>query len=530
MDFKFIDYIPLPAMIVDRQSGNFLHVNSKFVHDLGQKNINNNVFNLFRIKNIQNEGEYIDVQLIVDSNISQNGTLNIQFIDKKHCLLTFKENCSHQINRYKDIFEQAAEGIVVVDKKLKVLEINKAFCQIVEIPKEKLIGRNAFTLVHQFASIATAKDLISSLQKVIKGGKINGLDIQYRGKTLSISMNAPKESNYSIGIVRDISERIKAQQDVKASEEKFKFLSKSTFEGIIVHKKGVIIDVNNSFTKLTGYSKKECIGVNILEYIPSLKDRAKILLKMAQKNASPYIICVITKNGDSLKVEIRAKNVIHKGKKVRIAAVRDVTEREKIQKKLEDSEKRYRAVFENTGAASCIIDVDGTISLANSRFAKLSGYSLKEIQNKKTWMEFVDPDDLTRMKEQHRLRRTERSEAKTQYEFTFIDRYKNKKDILLFIDVIEETNQSVSSLLDITYLKETEKKLRITNQQLIEAKEKAEESDQLKSAFLANMSHEIRTPMNGILGFAGLLEEPEISLEEQKKICGCHKKKWVPYA
>ncbi|MCX6283608.1 MAG: PAS domain S-box protein, partial [Bacteroidetes bacterium] len=64
----------------------------------------------------------------------------------------------------------------------------------------------------------------------------------------------------------------------------------------------------------------------------------------------------------------------------------------------------------------------------------------------------------------------------------------------------------------------TERKL--SEQELLKAKEHAEESDRLKSAFLANMSHEIRTPMNGILGFAELLKEPKLSGEEQEKYIG----------
>ena len=66
----------------------------------------------------------------------------------------------------------------------------------------------------------------------------------------------------------------------------------------------------------------------------------------------------------------------------------------------------------------------------------------------------------------------------------------------------------------------SQKELEINNSLLRIAKEKAEESDRLKSAFLANMSHEIRTPMNGILGFAELLKEPELSGEQQQKYIG----------
>lgn len=74
----------------------------------------------------------------------------------------------------------------------------------------------------------------------------------------------------------------------------------------------------------------------------------------------------------------------------------------------------------------------------------------------------------------------------------------------------KQVTKIIGTLQDITEMKKREK-------ELIKAKEKAEESDRLKSAFLANMSHEIRTPMNGILGFADLLKEPNLSGEEKGK-------------
>jgi PAS domain S-box-containing protein len=85
---------------------------------------------------------------------------------------------------------------------------------------------------------------------------------------------------------------------------------------------------------------------------------------------------------------------------------------------------------------------------------------------------------------------------------------------------MNDKNEVVSVLgvsRDITYLKRAEIELIEKNAELDHARQRAEESDRLKSAFLANMSHEIRTPMNGILGFAELLKEPDLSGDEQQK-------------
>jgi PAS domain S-box-containing protein len=82
--------------------------------------------------------------------------------------------------------------------------------------------------------------------------------------------------------------------------------------------------------------------------------------------------------------------------------------------------------------------------------------------------------------------------------------------------IVNETKYLFSIIHDITAGKQIEEELLRSHQQLIKAKEKAEESDNLKTAFLQNMSHEIRTPMNAIIGFSNMIEKPDLSPEKRK--------------
>jgi PAS domain S-box-containing protein len=139
---------------------------------------------------------------------------------------------------------------------------------------------------------------------------------------------------------------------------------------------------------------------------------------------------------------------------------------EESEKAARESEVRYRSVFENTGTATVILEEDTTISLANTQFERLCGYSKDEIEGKKSWTEFVVKEDLERMLAQHRLRRENKSKALTHYDFRFVTRSGAVRDIHLTIDVIPGTKKSVASLTDITERRQMELALTKTNEKL----------------------------------------------------------------
>ncbi len=156
-----------------------------------------------------------------------------------------------------------------------------------------------------------------------------------------------------------------------------------------------------------------------------------------------------------------------------LVSVRDITQQKNAQAALKESEEPYRTIFENTGAATVILEEDATISLANSEYERLSGYTLEEIEGKKKWTEFVVREDLDRMLESSRIRRVDRNAAPKRYEFRFIDSQGRIKDIFLSIDLIPGTKKSVASLLDITDRKHAEKALQESEKKYRELVENA---------------------------------------------------------
>ena len=175
------------------------------------------------------------------------------------------------------------------------------------------------------------------------------------------------------------------------------------------------------------------------------------LQRLAQERPDmtlPDALCLVL---PFLKQLMTAGDLAHRE---RLASARQLAE------SLRQNAAEYRAIFETTGTAMLIIEEDTTISLLNTEGEKLYGYSREEVEGKRSWVEFVVPDDLERMKEYHRLRRSDPSLAPQNYEFRLIDKHGAVKDVLLFIDMIPGTGKSVASLLDITQRNRAEKALK----------------------------------------------------------------------
>nr|WP_319400125.1 PAS domain S-box protein [uncultured Carboxylicivirga sp.] len=288
-------------------------------------------------------------------------------------------------------------------------------------------------------------------------------------------------------------------RELKESETRFKILSDSAHEGIFIHDQGYGIVVNNVGCKLFGYEPGELIGMHAKQIFT----RESVITVMKNIKAGithPYEVIGLRKDGSTFDAEVTGENCVYKGKQVRVAVIRDVTERKKAEQALKDSESKFREVFENAGDGILIGNLKGEIIEANEAFLKMTGFERKDILG--NHIKKIFPADILTKKP---LRFDILNEGKS----LILERNLIGKDgQLIPVEMNSKrphANYYLSIIRDLRERHRVANELQRKNKELLHAKEKAEESDRLKSSFLANMSHEIRTPMNGILGFAELV-------------------------
>ena len=149
-----------------------------------------------------------------------------------------------------------------------------------------------------------------------------------------------------------------------------------------------------------------------------------------------------------------------------VGSIQDITEREKMQTALKESEAWYRTLFEHTGAATVIIRNDGIIDQANSIFSTMTGYTREEIEGKVNFLQVVCPDDLDQVKEYHTDRRRRPGLAPTNYEVRIHDRTGAIRTLHAVVALIPGTDMSIASYIDISEQKKTQDALTQVNRKL----------------------------------------------------------------
>ncbi len=130
-----------------------------------------------------------------------------------------------------------------------------------------------------------------------------------------------------------------------------------------------------------------------------------------------------------------------------------------MEKKLKKSENSYRTIFDNTGAATFIINKNGIIILANKKALELTGLTNDEIVNKTTFMDFLAPEYKKQILEHHK-KRSLGHKIPTEYETVFLSNDGSRRNVFVQVGSIPETGNSVISLIDITDQKQAEDKFR----------------------------------------------------------------------
>ncbi|MBW2592622.1 MAG: PAS domain S-box protein [Deltaproteobacteria bacterium] len=287
-----------------------------------------------------------------------------------------------------------------------------------------------------------------------------------------------------------------SEEALKKSEKRYLALVENINEVIYtVDEKGMITYVSPRVEILGGYAPSELVGKFFLDFIykEDVAGRAEQFQKVVSgvDEASEYRY--VTKTGAVQWIKTSGRAIFKKGRVVGVQGVlTDITDLKRVEKNLKESEQRYKTLFQVTPAATAIIENDMTLSMVNTQFERLCGYSREEIEGKKKWVEFVVPTDLERMREYHGQRRGDPDSAPGEYEFHFINRHKEVKNIALNVAVIPGTGKSIAALVDITGMKQVEKRLQ-----------QAQKMESI-GTLAGGIAHDFNNILAGMLGYTQL--------------------------
>jgi diguanylate cyclase (GGDEF)-like protein/PAS domain S-box-containing protein/putative nucleotidyltransferase with HDIG domain len=305
--------------------------------------------------------------------------------------------------------ENALDAVFVHDVNGKLLNVNRKAEELCGYSREEVIGKSVFDLgVLPHGSESWIEALLRSMGEGIIGGPYEFQLNRKDGGSVSVEAYAfPVIRDWGmdiVGIAKDITERKRAEEALRSSEEKLRIMFRSMNDGVVVSDLNVnIIDVNKAALEMSGYRTEEDIkGLNALEII-KFKDQEKVFANMSrmfqeQDLQEKVEYCIVLPTGKEMEVEVSTSAMYNDaGSPVGfINVIRDVTERKAAAESLRASEEKLRLMFESIEDGIFVVDLQRNMSEVNEAIMRMTGYSRQELLQG-TMLDYVVPEyrDLT---------------------------------------------------------------------------------------------------------------------------------------
>ncbi len=208
------------------------------------------------------------------------------------------------------------------------------------------------------------------------------------------------------GVAVDIADRKRAESALVESEEKYRHVVERANDGIAIVQEGKVKYANPALARMLGYEYMEEIDQQFSKYIhPRMLSKLReIYIKRMAGEPVPaiYDTLMIGKESNEVAVEVNSGLIDFSGEPAALIIVRDVDERRKIERRLEESERKFRSVVENAQEGITLIQ-DGRLTYVNPCTLEIMGYSEEEMFSK-PFLEFIYPEDRATVKNRYRRR------------------------------------------------------------------------------------------------------------------------------
>ncbi len=328
--------------------------------------------------------------------------------------ITNKVNAEHKIkeseNKYETILENIKEGYFEVDLAGIFTFLNESFCEMTGYLKEELLGRSYQNIMDEF----NRKKVFNLYNQVYKkeAGESN-VQFEFLHKSgQKIMVNSSVYLKYDAkgaksgfyGMVQDFTEKTILEEKLKRSEERYRLISENAYDLIGILNQNLQIEYANKqpWLRTLGYINKEIIGKSVLAIIhPDDKKIAiKTMVNGLDTGKGVLELRIKHKNNRWIWVEVKGNTFKDKeGKTKGIIIGRDITERKEADKKIKESEEKYRTIFNASPDIIYLTDLKGNILDANQAFLEKTKMSLNEAQNKQI-LDFFAGKNLEDLKAQ----------------------------------------------------------------------------------------------------------------------------------